>query len=406
MANNNETLGADTSENSESVEFDVTNLIAGLRDFLLRSVRENGMKKPWQKMSEGEQTLEIERATEKSEQIVRDIVDLVAQGDFPVIHATVDNFKIKAGEVTITAKGIAEDEVVLTLNRVGVKAVKIVVADVAQFDQRRSNLKADPDQPGLPGVKLELSAEEVNGTFEDADEPKPTDSDGNEFDDDAEQAEGAAALELAPQDPAPPAHGPITDMKGFPNGPMQAMRDGARWWSDDGLEWRAATDDDVLPADMDDQPQQPLEFDPNEALPGVDEVATDSLELDNSDHDQSQADLDDDAAGFEDPAPEMTEDPPAGGEAWPDDAAIEQRAADVAAEGGNADPGTGEVLPLHDAEADEIRRDGAKSRIDGKGPKVNPHPAKSERAKAWLEGYNAQKKSENDKPSGDAEFDS
>ena len=234
MAKNNEAVGDNSAQDAESVEFDTTNLVQGLRDHLLRSVRENGMKKPWQKMSEGEQTLEIERASDKAEQIVRDIVDLVAQGDFPVIHATVDNFKIKSGEVTITAKGVAEDEVVLTLNRVGVKAVKIVVADVAQFDQRRSNLKADPDQPGLPGVKLDLTAEEVNGEFDETDEPAPTDSNGDEFDNDAEQAEGDAVLDAGigkadPDHPTAPAHGPITDMKGFPNGPMQAMRDGARW---------------------------------------------------------------------------------------------------------------------------------------------------------------------------------
>ena len=378
-------------------------MIEGVRDFFLRSVRENGMKKPWQKMSEGEQTIEIERATDRAEQLVTDIVDIVATGDFPVVHAIIDNYTSKNGEVKIVAKGVADDEVILNLHHAGKKAVKIVIANRDQFDKSRTNIKADPDEPGLPGVKKDLTAAEVNGEFEEADEPKPTDSDGNEFDDAAEQAEGASVLEgkADPDEPAAAAHGPITDMKGFPNGPMQAMRDGVRWWSDDGMEWRAATDDDVLPTDMDDQPVQDLAFEPDEALPGVDE-----LELDGQNGNADDLDPPAEDAGFDDPAPEVTEDPPADGDQWSDEAQIEQRKADVEAEGGNADPATGEVLPLHDTEADEIRADGGKARKNGEGPKKNPYPAKSDRAKAWLEGYNAEKKAEADRPSGDADFDS
>lgn len=393
MAKDNEAIDGNITPDAEGAKLNATRLVEGVRDFFLRSVRENGLKKPWQKMSEGEQNLEIERATDRASQLVGDLVDIIASGDFPVVHAIIDNYQSKNGEVKIVAKGVASDEVILNLHHAGKKAVKIVVADRSQFDQSRTNLKGDPDEPGLPGVKQELTAAEVNGEFETEDEPKPTDSTGAEFDDAAEQAAGDAVLDLKvdPEEPPAPTHGPITDMKGFPDGPMQAMRDGKRWWSDDGREWREATDEDVLPTDVDDQPVQDLAFEPDEMLPGVDDVAQDP---------------EPDAGFVDDPAPEVTEDPPAGGEGWPDDAQIAQRSADVQAEGGNADPATGEVLPLNDTEADEIRAEGRKARKNGDGPKKNPHPAKSERAKAWLEGYNAEKADEAKGDKGDAEFDS
>lgn len=152
MAKPNESQPGDTSANDEAFHLDPTRLVEGVRDFLLRNVRENGMKKPWPKMTEGEQQLEIERATDRASGLVRDVVDLIAQGEFSVIHAIVDNFKIKDGEVTITAKGLAEDDVLLTLNHAGKKSVKIIVADAQQFDQSRSNIEPDADEPALPGV--------------------------------------------------------------------------------------------------------------------------------------------------------------------------------------------------------------------------------------------------------------
>jgi hypothetical protein len=352
------------------------------------------MKKPWQKMTEGEQTLEIERATDRAEQLLEDVVDLVSAGDFPVVHAIIDNYQSKNGEVKIVAKGVAEDDVILNLHHAGKKPVKIVIADRQQFDQGRDRIAAEPDQPDL------LSANEVNGSFDDSNDPPS--GDNSDFDDAAEQAAGANVLDLplAPEDP--PAHGPITDMRGYPEGPMEAMRDGKRWWSDDGIEWREATDEDVLPTDKDDVPVQPLDFDPNESLPGVDPVDDEEHPLEREVSEGTGTAGDD--AGFDDsqdPAPV------AGGapsEEWPDDAQIAKQKEDAAAAG--ADPETGEVT-LSEAELEETRAEGVKARKDGHAPKANPYPKMSARFAAFAEGYNAEKKAEkNAKPKpDDADFD-
>lgn len=359
-------------------------MIEGVRDFLLRSVRENGMKKPWQKMNEGEQTLEIERATERAEKLVTDIVDIVASGDFPVVHAIIDNYQSKNGEVKIVAKGVADDEVILNLHHAGKKAVKIVIADRNQFDKGRSNLKAEADQPDLPGTEGEL--EDEGGDFDETDEPKPTDSDGNEFNDAAEQAAGDAVLETA----IPETGGVITEMIGFPEGPIQAMRNGVRLWSANGEEWRLATDEDVLP----EEGRTTLEFDPDEKLPGLDDI--DGLD-ENEQEIERQVETDGQNGNDDDLDPPAEETAP--------DADLLARQQDQVAETG-ANPVTGE-LPLNEAESDEIRREGAKARIDGRAPKANPHPKASARYAVWADAYNAQKKSElKEDKGGDADFDS
>lgn len=191
MAVDNENQQADGEADAPGFDFETTALVQGVRDFLLRNVRENGMKKPWGKMSEKEQELEINRASEKAEDIINQIVELVAQGDYPVIHAIVDNFKIKAGEVTISAKGIADDEALLTLNHAGQKAVKIVVADPSQFDKQRTHVAADPDEPGLPGVKAEIQPEDLREPGFDDEETQETET---FLDEEAEQAEGDQVL--------------------------------------------------------------------------------------------------------------------------------------------------------------------------------------------------------------------
>jgi len=136
-------------ETGEGVEVDVSRLVEGLRDNLLRSIKHNSMKTAWQDMTEQEQMTEIERATTEAAKLVASVVDIVASGNFAVVHARLDNFKVKDGETIITAKGMAMDEVLVTLNHGTKHSVKIVVCDASQFDRSRSNLEPDPDEPEL-----------------------------------------------------------------------------------------------------------------------------------------------------------------------------------------------------------------------------------------------------------------
>jgi ribosome modulation factor len=208
MAKHNEAKPGNTSENAEVPNFKTDRLVEGARDFLLRSVRENGMKKAWHKMTEGEQTLEIERATDEAQTLVDTLVDMVVtHGKFTTVRATIDSFNTKGDVLKIVTKAITEDTALLALHRAGSHPIQLVFSDPNQFDKSRSNLKADPDQPNLPGVEDDEGFEDEDYgddgdgvEFNEADEPAP-------FDNEAEQAEGEAALELKPETAEEPREG-------------------------------------------------------------------------------------------------------------------------------------------------------------------------------------------------------
>lgn len=380
MATDNENIEVDSEAHDEGFEFNPRTLIQDLRDFLLRNVRENGMKKPWQKMTEGEQKLEIERASDKAEALVRSIVDIVAQGNYAVVHAIVDNFKIKAGEVTITAKGIAEDDVVLTLNHAGKKAVKLIVADAQQFDQSRSNVPVDPDEPGLPGVKQEIQPEELGGggAFDDdvaeVDEPAA-------FDDDAEQQEGAEIL------------APKSDQwRGGYNSRMAGhwreenpFKDGVSEAGDDWFDgWDAAHESGE---------GRSL----NEKAIG--QVASDSTEMIDADGEVQNGDIEGDAEnGAADDATSDRDEEAGANTSGPADT-LDEILPPI--DGGTAQT---QQPTLTDEDKDDLRAAGTKARKNGQAPKTNPYGKGTDHAALWLEGYNAEKAAEQ-KPKGDAPFD-
>lgn len=113
-------------------------------------------------MSEDDQRSEIQMTQSLCDDLVRKVVDMVASGQHSVIHALMDNFKIKDGMVTVTAKGMADDGAVLALNSVGKKAIKIVVADAEQFDADGYDAEADPDQPSMLPDEHEGSNDHVS----------------------------------------------------------------------------------------------------------------------------------------------------------------------------------------------------------------------------------------------------
>lgn len=380
MAKNNAAGQAAGEDDAATLNLDTTRIVEGLRDFLLRNVRENGMKKPWNKMTEGEQRLEIERATDRAAGVVSDVVDLIAQGDFPVIHAIVDNFKIKDGEVTITAKGQAEDDVLLTLNHAGKKSVKIVVADARQFDQSRSNIQPDPDEPGLPGVKAEIQPEELQEPAPTPDEPVV---------DEEEQAEGQAVLDQLDFTDPQPADEPITDMRGFPNGPMQAMKGAVRWWSDDGKAWRLATDEDVLPeANNDGEVSDAIELEQEEI-----EALEEAAHADDESPDAGQDDgTDDNVAGRDAAEPDAGNDDAAGGDSA--EQADDSRADDQAAPTVEQPVLDAQPEALTDDQIFDIRGAGIDARKNGFAKSKNPHPAGTEANQVWAKGYDDEKKRE------------
>lgn len=339
-------------------------MIQDTRDFLLRNVRENGMKKPWGKMTEGEQKLEIERATDRAEKLVQSIVDHVAQGEFPVIHAIVDNFKIKDGTVTITAKGMADDDVLLTLNHAGQKAVKIVVADAQQFDQTRSNIQPDPDEPGLPGVKVEIQPEEVNGT---AAEPEETPDEP--VVDEAEQAEGEAILQ------------PKSDQwRGGYNSRM------AGHWREEnpfGADLEAAQQDwfDGWDAANESGEGRSLNEKP---IGEVDAAISDDGEVQSEDNNvDGRKPAESDAGNDEGTFGNSTE--------QDDDSRGDDQAAPTIDQPKLTPPEETEPRPLTDDEVDAARNAGIDARRNGFAKLKNPHEKGSQAAEVWAKGYDDEK---------------
>lgn len=126
-------------------------LIAKTRDVLLDRRRSDIASTTWAMLSEGDQEREVDALTTFAEDLVHGIVEVVAAGNFDVIHAQLDNFKSKDGEVTVTAKGRSSDGALIALNRIGHKHLKIIVADEEQFDKHRDTVPIDVDQPEMFG---------------------------------------------------------------------------------------------------------------------------------------------------------------------------------------------------------------------------------------------------------------
>lgn len=317
------------------------------------------MKKPWQKMTEGEQKLEIERATDRATQLVDDIVDVVATGDFPVVHAIIDNYTSKNGEVKIVAKGVASDDVILNLHHAAQKPVKIVVADRNQFDQSRSNVPVDPDEPGLPGVKQEIQPEELRGGFDDADEDeKPEVDEPAPFDDAEEQAEGDQVLQAVEY--SQQWHGGYNSrMHGFRNdqNPFEADTTEAADWHKG---WHSADGREDAP----------------EVNAEAPEVESDAVDADETSGELNVVDPDTGQVG--------------------DDIELPEESAPL----GTPQPG------LTDDQKDDLINAGVKARKNGQAPKTTPYGKGTEQHALWLEGYNAEKKAEAERDKGgDAAFD-
>ncbi len=181
-------------ETGEVFGLNASMLVSDIRDVLISKRRNQIAATTWSTLSEDQQRDEIVAATELAEDLVIKAVELIAQFGREVIHAKLDNFKIKDGMVTLTAKGLADDEALLALNHVGSKALKIIVADAEQHDQQREGLEPDPDQPDM-----DLDGEHVENSEEDLAQPEPMDEpepEGEFSDDDFEDDGGA------PDDPA------------------------------------------------------------------------------------------------------------------------------------------------------------------------------------------------------------
>lgn len=173
MASNLENEPDDREENGEGEtiqRLSAPRLVEGVRDLLLRWLKEAHMQKPWPKMSEREQRVWINRIEDRAHQLIDEVVEHVKHGDFPVVNASIDSFTVKAGVVKVVTKGFADNDMLAILNSAGEKRVQITVMRNDQFNEDMDPLHPDPDEPGLPGVKQHG---EPGFDDEDAVDPEP-----------------------------------------------------------------------------------------------------------------------------------------------------------------------------------------------------------------------------------------
>ena len=107
MGNHTKRIQVTDPETDQKFGINIGMIVSDVRDLLLSKRRAAVMATTWDKLSESDQRDEIQAVTTLAEDLVTAVVDLVAAGGNEVIHAKLDNFKIKDGAVTLTAKGTA-----------------------------------------------------------------------------------------------------------------------------------------------------------------------------------------------------------------------------------------------------------------------------------------------------------
>lgn len=322
-----------------------------VRDYLLRSLRQNLLKTPWDRMSENEQQKEVENCEDQALALVGRVVETIAQADNPVVHAILKKFQITAGKVQLTAEGFADDEVLLILNHAekSKKALKIIVTDADQFDKTRDRVKIDKDEPEM--FEDDEPENEVEGT------PEPPPEDSDEGPQDTEEPD--AGLSAFDQGAGAAQHGLSKKHNPFPEN------------SEDFAMWE-------------------LGF---ESIPAqVDEEAT----TQNADPESGEENASDD---------ELPDYDPETGEILDD----EPKGTGQGISSGDDDRGEAEEdepQPESDAKTafiDIAFQEGFSARRDGAAPSKNPYTDDPAAGTAWLEGYEARKREE--RAEDDAMFD-
>lgn len=360
MGKNPKRIEISDPETGEVFELNASSLVSDTIGVLMSWRRNVIQSMVWDQLSEDQQQEAIGNAESLATDLVASLVEIIATGGNDVIHALLDNFKIKDGTVTVTAKGIADDAALLALNSVGKKALKIVVADAEQFDQAGDRPEATPDQPemdldegddgGMSDEEIDDIASDMDADLGDIDEP-------DDLHDDP-KPDPASDEKVAGHHARMRGQGQMTNpYMGEGNGTEQQFQD----W-DDG--WREADAADAAPE-------------------VVDEVPEADGSADDGDMDTANDDSETDPA---DTAPETPDMPPreAGQQArvkgdGPDDNPYDGGTDEHAAWAEGYTSADAEIQTLIDA--------GKKAGLDGAPKKDCPWKKGTDGERFWLQGY-------------------
>ena len=138
-----------------------------MRDFLLDYRKKQVEATLWSKLSESDQQDEITAAQEFSRTMVHKLVEMIAEQGLVCAHVEVSKFMcdVEKGEVTITSKGKASDEMLQDLANAKGRVAKLTIVDARPFNEVSTMQVPDPDQPDM--LPPEDEKVEVSGAIAD-----------------------------------------------------------------------------------------------------------------------------------------------------------------------------------------------------------------------------------------------
>lgn len=162
-----------SDQNTPEVRFEArTRTLRGdIRDLVLREFK--GMQRPWQQMTENEQSRLIQRANDIAGTVVRGAVDLVAEDGLTSLAVTVGKMTLEGGAIKGVYECYADDDSLLSIRRLQGKRAMFVLADPDEYFGQRAAAKPDnvgelamprgdaSDEPDEPEASTDQAATET-----------------------------------------------------------------------------------------------------------------------------------------------------------------------------------------------------------------------------------------------------
>lgn len=223
-------------ETGEAFNLNATSLVSNVRDVFLSRRRMQTQATEWSKLSEADQREEINAMHELARSTINKVVEVVAEAGQTCAHVEVSKFAVDVdkGEVVITSKGFASDEMLTDLAHAKGKVAKLTVVDAQQFNKEGKMPEPEPDQPDMlpegdddPGEKISateankalqesiMSADDISATAEEMD-AQLDDADDLHADEPDTEPEAPA------KDPEPEAETTEPEAETFDPTPFQA----------------------------------------------------------------------------------------------------------------------------------------------------------------------------------------
>jgi ribosome modulation factor len=151
MGNDQTNFEITDEETGEVFPIIAASLVSNVRDVLMSRRRNQQEARVWGDLSEEQQQDEITAIQMLASDLVGKVVEVVATRGLTCAHVEVNKFAVdvEKGEVVITSKGFASDEMLVDLAHSKGKTAKLTIVDVRQFNEKSTLMVADKDQGNM-----------------------------------------------------------------------------------------------------------------------------------------------------------------------------------------------------------------------------------------------------------------